>query len=276
MPGDYSFSDFTILLRTKRLLPPLEEAFSRSGIPYDSFADNMLLADPRTIIITLCLKLFEKQDEKESIKPKIEMQFKKVQPAMKQNDLDEMVDSLIKTICEIPADETVRAVIGILAEKIELLFADENWSDRGVVAKLESFAAPFHDRFSQFLDALALQKESDSYDARADRVNVMTLHASKGLEFAVVFIIGCEESIIPLRFGGNDFDIDEERRLLYVGMTRAQRHLYLSHAKTRSMFGRKKQQSPSRFLAAISDQLLQRDRMNSWPQKKNTRQLKLF
>src|SRR5690606_28117967 len=67
------------------------------------------------------------------------------------------------------------------------------------------------------------------------RISLLTLHASKGLEFPVVFIIGCEDGLLPLRFPGEDDEeqVREERRLLFVGMTRAQRHLYLSHATQR-------------------------------------------
>ncbi|XVS65143.1 UvrD-helicase domain-containing protein [Actinosynnema sp. CA-299493] len=98
--------------------------------------------------------------------------------------------------------------------------------------------------FERFHTALALGVEVDTWDPRADRISLLTLHASKGLEFPVVFIVGCEDGLLPLRWPGSDDAeaVDEERRLLFVGMTRAQRHLFLSHTTGRP-------RSP--FLAAL-------------------------
>ncbi|RKT70827.1 uncharacterized protein (TIGR00375 family) [Saccharothrix variisporea] len=98
--------------------------------------------------------------------------------------------------------------------------------------------------FERFHTTLALGVEVDTWDPRADRISLLTLHASKGLEFPVVFIVGCEDGLLPLRWPGQDDDTDEERRLLFVGMTRAQRHLFLSHTSARP-------RSP--FLADLGD-----------------------
>lgn len=89
--------------------------------------------------------------------------------------------------------------------------------------------------FERFHTALALGVEVDTWDPRADRISLLTLHASKGLEFPVVFIVGCADGLLPMRWpGADDQDaVDEERRLLFVGMTRAQRHLFLSHTTGR-------------------------------------------
>ncbi|NUT47699.1 MAG: UvrD-helicase domain-containing protein [Saccharothrix sp.] len=109
---------------------------------------------------------------------------------------------------------------------------------------LKPLAVECGDDFERFHTALALGVEVDTWDARADRISLLTLHASKGLEFPVVFIVGCEDGLLPLRWPGEDDAeaVDEERRLLFVGMTRAQRHLFLSHATGRP-------RSP--FLAAL-------------------------
>jgi superfamily I DNA/RNA helicase len=83
----------------------------------------------------------------------------------------------------------------------------------------------------------------------------MTLHAAKGLEFSVVFIIGCEETLLPMQWPGLRSAVDEERRLFYVGMTRAKEQLYLLRAKRRPLFGRALENQPSRFLSNIEEQL---------------------
>ena len=126
-----------------------------------------------------------------------------------------------------------------------------------------------------------LQKEIDEYDPRADRVVLMTLHASKGLEFPVVFITGCEESLIPYERESKQFDLEEERRLFYVGMTRAKEKLILTNAKTRFLFGKMLENSPSRFLSDIETALKELKKSEPYKKKKekkeeDTEQLGLF
>ncbi len=108
----------------------------------------------------------------------------------------------------------------------------------------------------RFLAELALGAQVDCFDPRADRVALLTLHAAKGLEFEVVFLTGCEDGLLPLRFGPNEAAaVDEERRLFYVGMTRAKSKLILTRAERRSLRGRKTDQAPSPFLAAVEADL---------------------
>ena len=95
----------------------------------------------------------------------------------------------------------------------------------------------------------------DVYAPRAEKVSLMTLHAAKGLEFPVVFIVGCEEGLIPLDLDFFSGDLEEERRLFYVGMTRAQRMLYLVRAQKRMLYGKSVGGAPSKFLADIASGL---------------------
>ena len=113
----------------------------------------------------------------------------------------------------------------------------------------------------RFLGELALGAQVDSFDPRADRVWLLTLHAAKGLEFPVVFMVGCEDGLLPMRFGAGERaaeEVAEERRLFFVGMTRARSHLYLSWAARRARHGTVRESAPSPFLAAIDDALLER------------------
>ena len=96
------------------------------------------------------------------------------------------------------------------------------------------------DDLEAFLSELALGAEVDTFDPRADRIALLTMHASKGLEFPVVFMIGCEDGLLPMRLPGTDEA--EERRLFFVGMTRARSSLYLSGTRRRE---------PSPFLRAV-------------------------
>lgn len=118
-------------------------------------------------------------------------------------------------------------------------------------------AASYGARRDEFLESTALARAADAYDPRADRVTLSTLHAAKGLEFPVVFVVGCEEGLLPYLPAGRPTDVEEERRLFYVGMTRAQQRLLLTHARQRFLFGRQTQPVPSPFLADIEQVLKQ-------------------
>src|SRR5262249_59800093 len=131
----------------------------------------------------------------------------------------------------------------------------------------------------RFLTEIALGAEADSLDPRADAITLLTLHAAKGLEFAAVFVAGCERGLLPLRLPGARgearSDLAEERRLLFVGMTRAQRHLFLTCAAQRHRYSATKRAGPSPFLASIDPSLLDR----SSPQRRrraDARQLRLL
>ncbi len=112
----------------------------------------------------------------------------------------------------------------------------------------------------EFLAQVSLVSDIDSMDEIANNVTLMTLHASKGLEFPIVFLAGCDEGIFPSARCSNSLsELEEERRLMYVGVTRAETKLYLTTAKRRQMWGEYKYYSPSRFLAEIPAQLLDQE-----------------
>ena len=114
------------------------------------------------------------------------------------------------------------------------------------------------DRLGRFLNDLALIADTDDGDMEVAEVTLMTLHAAKGLEFPVVFLIGMEEGVFPLSRASEDpEELEEERRLAYVGITRAEEILFLTNANTRTLFGKTSYNRPSRFLREISDDLLQ-------------------
>jgi DNA helicase-2/ATP-dependent DNA helicase PcrA len=131
----------------------------------------------------------------------------------------------------------------------------------------------------RFLAELTLAISMDTWDPRAERVSLLTLHAAKGLEFAVVFLVGCEDGLLPLRWGDMTSDeLDEERRLFYVGMTRAKARLLLCRARRRLWRGTVRDMEPSPFLRAIEARLLEpRDtKARQRRQPATTDQLPLF
>lgn len=116
---------------------------------------------------------------------------------------------------------------------------------------------PDSSRLSDFLAEVSLLSDQDDMEESDDRVTLMTLHAAKGLEFPVVFLIGMEDNIFPLSRAIKDEDpnqLEEERRLAYVGITRAREELYLTSAYTRMMYGNKQYNAQSRFIGEIKDE----------------------
>ena len=112
-------------------------------------------------------------------------------------------------------------------------------------------------RIQAFLEALSLVTDMDEYDGEQSAVTLMTLHSAKGLEFPVVFMTGLEENVFPhVRSLGDPDQLDEERRLCYVGITRARERLYLCHAWCRNLFGSTQYNPASRFLGEIPEQLV--------------------
>lgn len=146
------------------------------------------------------------------------------------------------------------------------------------------------DDAERFFAEIAMGIEIDLWDPRADRVSLLTLHASKGLEFRVVFVVGCEDGILPLRWGmaqasqaddsarAAEAGEDEERRLFFVGMTRARTRLYLTRARKRTWRGKVREQEISPFVRAIEETLLLRQspRAGSGKKSQAREQLGLF
>ena len=143
---------------------------------------------------------------------------------------------------------------------------------------LKPLADACGDDLERFLSELSLGTQVDTWDPRADRISLLTLHAAKGLEFPVVFIVGCEDGLLPLSWGGaGPEDPDEERRLFYVGVTRARTRLYLCRARKRRWRGKIREMAPSPYLADIEERLLEQSRSRHGPRnRKQDSQLDLF
>ena len=157
---------------------------------------------------------------------------------------------------------------GSLPERLDAVRTGGSHNDGGAAEAraaarelLRPLATACGDDMERFLSELALGTEVDTWDPRADRISLLTLHAAKGLEFPVVFIAGCEDGLLPLTWGKPDpADLDEERRLFYVGVTRARTKLLLTRAKRRLVRGKVRERTPSPYLADIEERLLERRR----------------
>ena len=111
----------------------------------------------------------------------------------------------------------------------------------------------------EFLDEMALYSDTDDMSDADDRVSLMTMHSAKGLEFPTVYIAGAEDGLFPgLRSIGDDAEMEEERRLCYVAITRAKKKLYITNARQRMVFGRTQNNLPSRFISSVPEELMER------------------
>lgn len=173
-----------------------------------------------------------------------------------------------------------------LAEKLMFLF--ENTGISPMIRENAETAQAFDDLIRtakafgagayDFLEMLAFQTDPDVYDFKTQKVTLMTIHAAKGLEFPVVFITGCEKDYLPFRRSGDaKVDVDEERRLFYVAITRAKDRVFLTHAKKRMIFGKIVQREISPFVSDIKQRLLTLEKFQFKKRKKEKqKQLDLF
>ncbi|MCK5914325.1 MAG: UvrD-helicase domain-containing protein, partial [Desulfuromusa sp.] len=181
-----------------------------------------------------------------------------------------MIDDFTVRLERIPYPQLMAELIDasgygpLLREEAEgALTSDGRQEAKGRLENLEQLLAGMEEHAAvdgsvhDYLEQIALITDLDKYDATQQRVTLMTLHSAKGLEFPVVFMTGMEEGLFPhSRSGEMGEDLAEERRLCYVGMTRAMQKLYLSHARRRRVYGTYQFNPPSRFLAEIPLELL--------------------
>jgi superfamily I DNA/RNA helicase len=237
-----SFADFAVLYRTSSQAAPVAEALARRGFPVQRRAHSRLAEMPGVAAILAALTPAEALVPDASV----------AAPAAAANG-DSVADR-VTVAAQAALAATEKAHGAETAERAEAIMAIRTAAD-----VLGPLAARCGSDLDQFLDELALGAEVDTWDPRADRISLLTLHAAKGLEFPVVFIVGCDDGLLPLRsWRGSEVDYAEERRLLFVGMTRATTRLTLFTAAKRTLRGEVTPCSPSPFLSSIEPVLLDR------------------
>ncbi|MFQ5771492.1 MAG: ATP-dependent helicase, partial [bacterium] len=308
--SESSFADFAVLYRLNVQSKLLEKAFQRSGIPYqtvgqtpffehkvikellsylwvlynphsDYYLKNIFTHSQNGISEATIVKIMAHAQQHgmscwEVLQNPETLQYSDF--SQRQSIFD-FVNSLKNLISASKRDSVTGLIELVIKSNFTAAPFKANDSQRELMQQLILKSKPFENRLGAFLEASVLQKETDEYDLKADRVMLMTIHAAKGLEFPVVFVVGCEENLIPYHRAGEVFDVDEERRLFYVGMTRAKQKLILTHAKTRFLFGQSVQNAPSRFLSDIENTLKevkQTQYLKKRKESKNTSQTSLF
>lgn len=272
-----SFADFAVLYRLGAQSRLLAEAFDRSGIPYQTVGETPLaehkavkpllawlwaahnpesawyLAQALNLPEPVWDKLAAAAAARQEPVGEILQQYATLD--FLRAGTRQQVAQAVPFLSRLQAAAGAQPVNRLVEQVFEFVTGQQRGQADEPVQRLIRRAALFDNRLGDFLESMALQKETDAYDPRADRVTLMTLHAAKGLEFPVVFMVGCEEEIIPYRREGERVDVAEERRLFYVGMTRAQQRLILTYAHSRMLFGRQRSQMPSRFVHDIETAL---------------------
>lgn len=237
-----TLSDFAVLCRISRQMKPLEKAFNDHSIPYQKVGDVPFFKQKPIKSIIDFLQL--------SINPKNLFLKNRLQ---KNNPPVGGVRQNLNTIRQLAEGKSVKNAI---KDTINKYFVDEKSEHEILFKKLFDLANDFGNNLEEFLEFTVLGTGVDTYKPNMENVTLMTLHAAKGLEFTCVFIVGCEDGLLPYSlFERQESDLEEERRLFYVGMTRAKKFLFLSYAKKRFIFGKEFHLEKSPYLSNIEKEL---------------------
>jgi uncharacterized protein (TIGR00375 family) len=256
-----SFGDIAVLFRLNAQGDDFEEAFSRAGIPFVRSGEKPLINRYPVNVVWRFFQALRYRDKSYYVKAYLEL------PEMQNRDGTQILNEFARE-GSLPA----------LVDEALSLHGFDNLSDDETEAlrRFRSLSDAFGDELAPFLDALALDRGIDHSAWIGDRVALMTLHAAKGLEWPVVFITGCEDKLMPCSLFG-DRDEAEERRLFYVGLTRARSRLILSHARRRTLGNRPLEGRPSPFIPFIPEALIRPLERGTWTAKKKPhKQLGLF
>ncbi len=252
-----SFADIAVLYRTDAQAAPVVEALTRSSLPVQKRSHDRL-SDRRAVAALARELRYEQPVAGMSLVDRVRAAGRVLasgRPRLFEVDGIASAGGIAKREERAPASP---AVATFDVSPPALLHEAEVYS---AVDLLLPLAGRCGDDLEAFLQALATGAEVDAIDPRAQAVTLLTLHAAKGLEWPVVFLIGCEDGLLPLRLPGatpSPDEIAEERRLFFVGLTRAQRRLYLSHCAKRTRHGAEQQPRPTPFLDPVDRGLLER------------------
>lgn len=287
----YEPKDVAILYRTNAQSRAIEEVFASKGIPYKIYGSYYFYNRKEIKDLISYLKLIYNDKDEISLRriinvPKrgigdsaikdIELRANLNQCSMydaleskKELEFKDIIESIKKTSENLSLTELIDEVLDKSGMRKELedshLIEDETRLEN--LMEFKSITASYEERtgsvnLGDFLEEISLVSDQANHMEDGNVVTLMTLHSAKGLEFPVVFMVGMEEGIFPHNMSIMEDNIEEERRLCYVGITRAKEKLYLTNAKRRMLYGKDQMNVPSRFIAEIKDDLLEKNEIN--------------
>lgn len=293
MQEGYKFSDIAIFYRTNAQSRNVEEVMLKNNFPYKVFG-SFYFYNRKEIKDLLCyLRLINNTNDDISLRriinvPKRKIGNKSVEAleeyatrmelsmfdaidSGKELEFKNLIRELQNDALNLSLTELIDDVLEKSGMKREL--EEEKTLDSELrlenLMEFKSITASFEARtgsvnLGDFLDEISLVADISEHEESDDVLTLMTLHSAKGLEFPIVFIIGMEEGIFPHSnaFTEGEEGIEEERRLCYVGFTRAKERLYLTNAKKRMLYGKTSQNPPSRFISEIDDALIETSNMS--------------
>lgn len=294
-----SFNDFVVLYRTNAQSRAIEESFLKNDIPYRIVGGIKFYARKEIKDIIAYLKLIKNPYDEISLGRVLSFSIKGIGAktisqwifgAKKYNSdyisfaLSEKLSEVVLTINRQnnikkfaqfirnikikKIDLNISALISYIYKesgyKANILDGTEEGQGRDENIKelltVSSKYSKMDNQLSMFLEEVALASDTDNIAEKTDTVHIMTLHSAKGLEFPIVFIIGLEEGLLPHANSMQDnLELEEERRLMYVGITRAKDKVFLLHASQRMLFGSNQVNMQSRFIEDIPSKLVDRD-----------------
>ena len=281
----YSYSDFAVLYRTNAQSRTVEEAFVRNNIPYNIIGSYYFYNRKEIKDLIAYLNLIYNTNDSVSLErvintPKRGIGTKTIDNIRKKANMNDIslfdaIDSgkeleFKKLILELIEDSKTMNLSDLIEDVLvktglrreyELDKSIESDTKVENLNEFKSLAVNFEDNgiydLSTFLENIMLVSDKGQYAEDDNNVNIMTLHSAKGLEFNIVFILGMEEGIFPhSRSFESAKELEEERRLCYVGITRAKKKLYLLSARTRTLYGRTSGTIESRFIKEIDPKLI--------------------
>ena len=285
----YNRKDMAIFYRTNAQSRSIEDALVKANIPYKVFGSFYFYKRKEIKDLLAYLKLIANPSDDVSLERVINEPKRKIGDKTIENlrekarilniSMFEAIDSgkelefknLILNLIEISKDTSITGLIDKTLELSKMKETYENDKSLESDIRLENLmefrsVSETYEKetgnvnLSDFLMEVSLVSDAAEYSTDADAVTLMTVHSAKGLEFKVVFIIGLEENIMPISKALYDDDeLEEERRLMYVAITRAKEKLYLLNAGRRMLYGNMQMNPPSRFISEISDNLLDKE-----------------
>ncbi|KKP39871.1 MAG: hypothetical protein UR28_C0004G0003 [Candidatus Peregrinibacteria bacterium GW2011_GWF2_33_10] len=243
LQNNYSFKDIAVVYRLKAIGKFLKKYFEEASIPYEIIGDESFFEKEEILKV---LEILAKIDSNEDL-----VKLENLKKICNKLRLSKQIEKIIE-ICDLKA----------IYDREENFQTRTNKFDN--ILQLQNMAVAFDEldpatARKRFLEKAQLSKNENFVDLKSEKIKLMTVHCAKGLEFPIIFIVAMEEGIFPFvkkkALSSLNF-LEEERRLMYVAMTRAKERLFITYSKERGLYGKKNKSKPSKFISEIPEKFI--------------------